>query len=78
MVTRAVVFAWMRETAFLTVALALCMGILYEVHRRVFLVGYATGHAVGVKQAPPIKLASRVVRDGKTGQILYLILECVP
>ena len=68
----------MRETAFLTVALALCMGILYEVHRRVFLVGYATGHAVGIKQAPPIKLASRVVRDGKTGQILYLILECIP
>ena len=78
MVTRAALFAWMRETAYLTAALALCMGVLYGVHRRVYLVGYAAGHAVGVKQAPPIKLASRVVKDSKTGQIQYLILECVP
>ena len=78
MVNRAALFAWMRETAYLTAALALCMGILYGVHRQVFLVAYEVGLAVGVKQAPPINLASRVVKDSKTGQIQYLILECVP
>ena len=77
-VNRAVVLAWIRETAYLTAALALCMGVLYGVHRRVYLVGFAAGHAVGVKQAPPINLASRVVKDSKTGRIQYLILECVP